>query len=154
MQENVSESAKEKRLVYKLVSYWKKLRKEPGLPDIRQFNPKAIGDVWENCIQIMVTESNNIRLYKYDYMGSEIIKAYGKDLTGQQVTPSIRTVPGASVIKKLEASIPMREPVMEQGSLINDNDKMIKYRSCILPFGNNKFDISHSIIGLSWKIFE
>ena len=75
------------------------------------------------------------------------------DLTGQQVTPSIRTVPGTSVIKKLDASLPMREPVLEQGSLINNDDKMIKYRSCILPFGNKKFDVSHAIIGLSWKIF-
>lgn len=141
----------ERRLAYRLIAYWKKLNREPGLPDIRQFNAKSMGESWESCLRVGMQEMNKTRAYKYEYMGPEIVKAYGKDLTGQTVTPSIRAIPGANVIKKLDASIPMHEPVLEQGALINNDDKMIKYRSCILPFGDKNFNLSHAIIGLSWK---
>ncbi len=142
----------EKRLAYRLIAHWKKLQKGKGLPDIRQFSPAAIGDMWQHCIRLLVTENNNVRLYKYEHIGPNIVAALGKDLTGHQVTPSIRTVPGANIIRKLDLSIPLHEPVMEQGQFINHNDKIIKYRSCILPFGDINYALSHAVIGLSWKV--
>lgn len=143
----------ERRLPMRLMTYWKRLHTERGLPEIRKFNPHAIEDVWPHCIKLLITEVNEKRTYKYEFMGKHIIEAFGKDMTGLQVSPNIRNVPGTGIIKRLDAAIPLREPVMEQGQFINDKDKLIKYRSCILPFGSNKYDITHVVLGLSWREF-
>jgi hypothetical protein len=149
----MEQKRQEKRLSHQLITYWKRLNKNNSLPDIRQFNPSAIGPLWQYCMRIVISNMGEKRVFSYEYMGSEIAKAYGTDLTGQRVSSNIRTIPGSSIIRKLDSSIPMREPVLEQGQFINSNNEMIKYRSCILPFGDKEYDLSHAIIGLSWKVF-
>ncbi len=145
----------EKRLSHRLVHYWHQLKGDRDeLPDINTFNHHAVEDLWPACLRVVITKSGEHNLYKYEFIGEDIKRIYGKDLTGQQVTSTIRVLPGASVLSALDTPEPLSEPALEQGQFINEDHKVVKYRSCVLPFGNQNLPVSHAIIGLSWRTFS
>jgi len=148
----------EKRLVDSLTLYWERLRDnvEGTLPPVQQVNSAALGDLWDHCCQLSIHSESNRSLFKYDYIGSEVKKAYGADLTGQFANLGVRVVPGDAILGDIRNCIDNKEPVSKSGNFINDKSRMIKYRSCIIPFGNSALPekgVSYVIMGLSWRAF-
>lgn len=149
----LEKSISEQRMVKRMTEYWDRIRGEEHYPQLEKFNTASIPDVWDFCFQVKVKSEDDNLEYKYEYVGQQIIKAFGKDLTGQKVNAKIHMVPGGNVINKMDECVQRCEPVIEQGKFINEKDKIIKYRSCILPFGNHHDGITHLIVGMSWKAY-
>jgi hypothetical protein len=143
-----------KRLVDRLTDYWRRLKKDDILPQIQKINSGALDDVWDNCFILEIEGRDDRRMYLYKYMGSEIKKAYGVDMTGQHVSPAVKMVPGSKVLNYIEECVSDLVPHEEHGTFINTENKTVKFRSCILPFSsrtNNK--VTHLLVGLSWRAF-
>ena len=85
-------------------------------------------------------------------MGREVVQAFGKDLTGQQVTQVSQNIPGVSILQKIDTCVDQKQPVFEDGKFINEKNKVVKYRSCMVPFATKK-EVSHVVVGLSWRAF-
>jgi hypothetical protein len=143
----------ELRLTRRLHRYWEHIRKDKDMPDIHQLNHATIEDVWPYCFRVKVDTRKGIS-YKYEYMGEPIAKLYGDDLTGRAIEHKARDFPGAVVHDKIPEAVEKAIPVNDDGHFVNRAGKLIKYRACILPFGNEKEGVTHVVVGLSCRVFS
>ena len=144
----------EKRLSTRLLGYWNGVRKNDDFPDIKRFNVGAIEDIWPNCFRVSVDQRGRVPAYKYEFMGETIAKVYGRDLTGMIVDKSTRQFPGKVIHHKFADIIKECVPMQDEGHFINEKGDLIKYRACILPFGEQRKGITDIVVGLSCRVFR
>ncbi len=144
----------QRRLIDRLESYWEKLKGGDELPKIQKVTGNALDDIWQSCFILEIHSSGKSAMYKFDFFGADITKAYGKDMSKQYVSPNIMSLPGAKVLEKVKESIKNKIPYSEDGTFVNVENKTVKFRSCILPFSRkNDGRVSHILVGLSWRKF-
>jgi hypothetical protein len=56
------------------------------------------------------------------------------------------------VVRKASEVLANPVPLVDMGQFINAGNKVVKYRSCLLPFGTGN-KVTHIIAGLSWREF-
>lgn len=143
----------EQRLTLRLKSYWDLIRKENDNPDILHFNTGVVEDLWPNCLKVSVSGQGKYKIFQYDYMGEQLIKLYGKDLTGQMVDRGSSEFIGMVISSKLDTVAANRSLLLDDGHFFTRNSKMVKYRSVLLPFSNKKEVVTHVIVGVSYRVF-
>lgn len=143
----------EQRLTDRLTNYWNLVRKDDTVPDFARFNISAIEDIWQQCILFTVQpgQSGNTTVNFYN-VGQKVRSIYGTEMTGRSVSSSQKHFQGASIVRKVDAIIANPTPLYDEGQFVNDRGKVVKYRSCLLPFGTQG-RISHIVAGLSWREF-
>lgn len=142
----------EQRLTLRMLRYWNLIRKDKKLPEMERLNTAPIIDLWPQCFVVSVDSRHRVN-YKYEYIGEAITKAYGRDLTGKEVDATAKQFPGVVMYKKLEEIVGDHQPREDEGYFVSDKGKMIKYRACYLPFGPENKEISHIVVGLSFRAF-
>lgn len=143
----------EQRLTYRLIQYWERLRRDQPLPVIEWFNPAVVQDLWPQCLKLTVFSMKDAYSYHYEYVGEALITMFGKNLSGERISSSMIHSPGFNILAKLDHVIQHPTPAIEEGQFINNHSKIVKYRCCLLPFGPNITQITHCIIGISWRAY-
>lgn len=139
----------DKRLVTRLQNYWDLIRRGKAMPEIAQFNPSTIDDLWQNCMKVELNMSQGGGTYSYKYMGGKLVTLFGRDLTGTSVERTVVRYPYIVLIKKLDESVRAKKFMLDENQFVNDKGKVIKYRCCFLPFGTEAKGVTHIIVGLS-----
>jgi hypothetical protein len=144
----------EKRLTFRLISYWEKLN-NGTLPFAQSFNSTAVSDVWPSCMMVSIAPSTQPGhyAYRYEYVGPELVKAYGRNMTGEQVQSRQKDFPGGKILEKMDMLIKNPLPMTDEGQFVNDSSKIIKYRSCLLPLGSHAGSVTHIVAGVSYRAF-
>lgn len=144
----------EKRLTDRLTKYWELLRQDNSMPVFNKFNTAAIDDVWGHCILFAVNKSNdNEKTYTFYRMGDKVKQLYKEDLTGNSLKAKQKVIKGAAIIKRIDEVVRNRNPIEDAGQFVNQDNKVVKFRSCLLPFGNDN-EVTHIVAGLSWREFS
>lgn len=143
----------EKRLVDRLVQYWNRVRKELPLPAIEKFNETAIPDVWQYCIRLSVIHMQNDWSYRYEYAGERIKDALGSNPHGKIISSHSANSFEKRISNDLDACVKQRIPLQDQGQFVNEKSKVVKYRCCFLPFAHHEAEVSHIVVGFSYKTF-
>jgi hypothetical protein len=141
----------EQRLTLRLLRYWELVRKDKPFPEITHFNTASIEEIWPYCF--MVSFGKKKSTFTYDYMGEAIATLYGRDLTGMTIDYTMTQFPGAVIHRKLPEVIETAGPMHDDGHFVSE-EGLIKYRACFLPFGNEKKEITHVVVGLSYRKFR
>lgn len=151
----MTDNMNEKRLSSRVIGYWEKLRGEgERIPEIAKFRSNMLEDVWEQCIKVNINFSNGAPKFKFEHIGEDVSKAMGKKMQDQPVT-GVANVPGGRILNRITLLLPqLSTPIQDHGEMLNEKNQMVKYRSCILPFGNKDGELTHVIIALSWRIFK
>lgn len=84
-------------------------------------------------------------------VGDKVRALYGQDMTGNIVHAGQKHLHGANLVRKLDEIIAMPMPIFDSGQFVNDRSKIVKYRTCLLPFSNHSGQVTHILAGLSWK---
>lgn len=142
----------EKRLTQRLTNYWTLLKKDSLMPPFQKFNPGAIDDIWDHCVLLAVNDNGEGGGYTYYQMGDKVKGLYHQDLTGERVNPKQKASRGAGIVQRVSEILDNPQPVYDSGQFINPGHKVVKFRSCMLPFGSNG-KVTHVIVGLSWREF-
>ncbi len=142
----------EKRITQRLLNYWKTTAKGTKYPDIKRLNTAVIEDIWPFCFRVAIIPGT-MPTYRYEYMGQEIIELYGRDLTNQVVDSRMAAFPGAVLHEKLDNVVATGEPLSDDNHMVGLTGKLIKYRACMLPFGNEQSGVTHIVTGLSCRFF-
>lgn len=143
----------EKRLTERMTKYWELLRKDDVMPPFAKFNSAAIDDMWGNCILFKVNKSTDAeKSYTFFRVGDGIKSLYKEDLIGNTLKAKQRMFKGATVIKRIDEIIADPKPIYDAGQFANTNNKVVKFRSCLLPFGSEN-EVTHVVAGLSWREF-
>ncbi len=143
----------EKRLIDRMTGYWERLKGDNELPPFQKFNNSAIADIWSHCFVVDVDERGGVKNYVYEYVGESIVNAYGKNPAGDRMSSKMHDVPGGTIVTKIDNCVDGKQIVVEQGQFINQKSKIVKYRSCMLPFGKANGTVTHIVTGLSWREF-
>jgi hypothetical protein len=149
-------SAEDKRLTKRLMGYWNRLRRDRPLPPWEKFNSGALEDIWGQCcvwrVEIMAggRRSNQIT---YEYIGTGAQQAMGRDLTGEVFNSRLQRFYGARIVERIDEVIQDAIPLSDEGTFVNEMDKVVKYRSCLVPFGTAAGKVTHVVLGLSWRAF-
>ena len=146
----------DKRLTMRLMNYWKRLGKDE-LPDFAKLNTAAIDDLWQSCMVVVpLPRSSNTRTQttlKLHHMGRKLSEVMGNAAVGSYVMARARQFSGDKILERMDELIATARPIEESGQFISDKHKVVKYRSCMLPFGNAKDGVTHVVVGLSWREF-
>lgn len=137
-------------LTERLVNYWEKIRQQDAVPSIDKFHPQTVEDLWQRCFIVSITRKATKPVYTYDFIGEEVESILGKELVGHKLHAHIKFSPTNKIIEQMNKSIHDPIPVIIEGKFIDFSNNVVKYRSCLLPFGSSKQLISHFIIGISW----
>lgn len=150
------EYVSEKRLVNRLHKFWQMMKQEDEeIPEFSKFNQNKIADMWENCVLFSVVNDGLVKMYHCEYVGLNLKSAFGKDLTGKYTNSKNQyEPPGRKFIEYLDKCLADKEFIMSQGSFVNDEDRIVKYRDCIMPFRSYDGKITHIVAGVSWKAFD
>jgi hypothetical protein len=144
----------ELRLTTRLTQYWERLRKENDLPTINLLNPQMILDLWDKCIQISVQKEDGNINYYYQYIGRDLSDVFGDNLIGQKVKSQLHFLPAKKMMDHLNDSLTAPAPKNMDGQFVDKNNHLVKYRSCLLPFGSDKNNVTNFVIGISWNSFK
>jgi hypothetical protein len=143
------------RLTERLAAHWNLLRKDNILPDFSQFNPSAITDIWQNCVLFTVqpTAAGTMPMLGFKAIGDKLSPLFGKELIGKIVNFSQKHFHGAAIIRRTGEVIENPAPLFDEGQFVTSNSKVVKFRSCLMPFGSKDGRITHIVVGLSWREF-
>lgn len=144
----------EKRLIDRLTSYWDMLPKDKGVPEFTRFNHNMVDEVWGSCLVFTVapTTSGRTAALTFSQIGDQLRPLYGTDMLGKTFNPNQRQFQAGAVIRKMDALAANPVPLVDMGQFVTEGGKIIKYRSCLLPFGHEGL-LTHVIAGLSWRAF-
>jgi len=144
----------EQRLVVRLQNYWDSVRKEELMPEYIKFNNNSIFDLWESCMVFKVASAGERYVYQCNFVGEDLKIGFGKDLENRYVTDNDkRLLPGSNLAEFMNKCVVGKKVIISQGQFVNFENKIVKYRDCILPFCDNTERVSHLIVGISWKAF-
>lgn len=144
----------DQRLVNRLQDYWKRICRDKPLPDISQLNPAVIDELWQQCMQLGTHQAQGGFNYNYLFMGKRLVEVYGQDLTSQTVDIRASQYPLNLLLKKLSNVMESRSFFIDENQFINTTTgKMVKYRACFMPFGNETKGVTHIVIGFSGREF-
>jgi len=142
------------RLVDRLTNYWNITRKDQDMPEFSKFNSSAIDDIWQQCVLFTVqpTVDGKVPTLSFYKVGDKVRTVYGQDVVGQMFNPNQNHFQAAAIVRKATELLDNPSPVVDMGQFINADSKVVKYRSCLLPFGR-KGKVTHIVAGLSWREF-
>ena len=139
------------RVTDRLITYWENLRHGGTMPEFEHLNASAMGDLWQHCVLFTVGpaapgQKPTISFYR---VGDQLRSIYGPDMLGKAFSSQSRHFQGAAIVRKIDAVLTNPAPLVDNGQFVSEANKIVKYRSCLLPFG--KDTVTHVVAGLSWK---
>ena len=142
------------RLTDRLTSYWTLLKRESVMPEFAQFNLSAISDIWQQCVLFTVQQGTGGAPHSVNFymLGDQVKNLYGGDMSGRSMYPGMKHFQGAAIVRRVNELIENPQPIYDQGQFVNEKSKIVKYRSCLLPFGKDG-KVTHVMAGLSWREF-
>lgn len=139
------------RLTDRLTNYWTLLKRDQPMPDFAQVNLSTISDIWQQCILFTVNPGTPPTVNFY-LLGEQAKRIYQNDMSGRAMNPGMKHFQGAAIVRRMDEVLARPEPIYDQGQFVNERSKIVKYRSCLLPFGRDG-QITHILAGLSWREF-
>lgn len=144
----------EHRLPDRLIAYWNTLKRDLPIPDFGHFNPSSVAEIWQNCVLFTVSPAvaNKPFVINFFQIGDKLRSIYSSDMLGRSFNTAQHHFQGAAILRRIEETIEKPVPLIDAGQYINERSNLVKYRSCLLPFGRDG-KITHVVVGLSWREF-
>lgn len=144
----------QQRLVDRLTQYWDHLRKDAPIPEFSSFSKSAIQDIWDSCIIMTAqpTAEGGLPQFQFKELGSKVRALFPNDPIGQYFTAGAKVFPAARIMRRLPDVYRVPPPIIEESQFVTDKSKIVKFRSCLVPFGRDG-KVSHVLVGLSWREF-
>ncbi len=142
------------RINDKLRAYWDSLCAGRPFPEERDVDSDVISDIWDHCFLVKNVAAQTEREgFRYDYLGKELIEAFGGDVTNQEISAKLIDAESPPLVKSFMQVVSTGKPTMEDAEFTNSQGLLIKYRSCLLPLGSAKEGVVYILGGMKWKNF-
>lgn len=151
-------AGEERRINFRLQSYWDQLRGDRPYPSESEINPDDIGDIWPSCYLVHRFKRDGKYIYKYEYLGKELVEAYGDDMNGREVYEElVDAVHTQEVIHHFRQVVQSGHPVTLEGEFTNQAQMHIKYRQALMPIGDGNAQdpgtVAYILGGMRWRAF-
>lgn len=144
----------QQRLTERLISHWKLLKKSEYCPDFSRLNASAISDIWPSCLVIKEQPKGEspVTLYQFVEIGEKALSIFPENPVGTHFTANMKVMPAARLMRRVSELTVTGEPLLDDGQFVNEKHKVVKFRSCLVPFGTQE-RVTHVVVGLSWREF-
>ncbi len=136
--ENQMPSGMERRLVLRLLAYWRKLCDSRRFPSPADLNPDDIPDMWPYCFVLDLAGPGQ----------NPVFRSLGTAFVGDMalVGDGISQVRSATLIGSAVAYVPevvtRQVPISRGGEFASDDGLQVLYRSILLPLSNDGTEIT------------
>lgn len=138
----------EARITAIIIDHWEQVRGDRRFPSQQDLDPNYLEPYLDSCFLIKVEELMHTGKHNYVYIGKNILEAYGSSATHAQN----EGVDPLSHKDKFEEVLKRRLPVLDEGEFMNQDGRIVRYRQCLVPLGNN--GVVESIFGgMRFKVF-
>lgn len=141
----------EKRLTVRMSELWESVAKGEPPPEYVRFNPSSIQDIWPQCFALKFEPGASGG--RIEYIGKQIVSLFAGLKEGSHLSPQMKIFPAAQLIRRFPEVVTDHAILTDEGQFVNNNNKVVKYRSCLLPFGSKEGGITHVVMGISWREF-
>lgn len=141
------------RLTEKLRTYWESICSGRPYPEEGTIEIAQISDIWGSCFLVKPVKTANGRSFRYDYLGKDLIDAFGGDITNQEISERLANPAHPPLLVSFGRVIDSGKPAEEESEFTNSTGLIIKYRSCMLPLGTPKDGVNYILGGMKWKSF-
>jgi hypothetical protein len=142
----------EQRLTIRLTGIWDKLAECAPPPAFAQFNIASISDIWQQCCVLKINPSevsNNIS-FNIEFIGDNVKKLLPDFRIGSRFSVKNMSMQAKKYLNQLTMVVNEQVTLINQGTVVGANNKIIKYRVCLLPFSDKNAKIAYIIVGFSW----
>ncbi len=138
------------RINEQLAQYWHELKADHPLPFEHEISAESLKNIWDSCFLITVKQNG----FAYDYLGKDLLDAYGDDLTGREITETLLYPHPESLFSKFREVVKSAAPTTDDNEFTNSKGQKIKYRSSILPLASRaRPGVAFLLGGMRWKAF-
>ncbi len=130
----------ERRLVLRLLGYWRDIRGDEGYPTFAEVDPAAISDIWPHCFVLETAGAENDPVFRA--VGHEIAKCFPGAIVGCRVSEITKPSLFAVAIDYLDQVLAKGAPISHGGEFHQDDGTKILYRSIVLPMSDDGETIS------------
>ena len=121
----------ERRLVVRLLQYWRGLNDQDKIPSESDIDPRAIPDMWPNCVVLDVAGKETDP--EITYIGSELAGRAGADLSGRTLSSAPAKTLVSEAMSYYGQVLAKKVPITFGGEFTDSRGVKILYRSIILP---------------------
>ena len=133
-------SPMERRLVLRLLHYWRGLSDGDAFPAEASIDSAAIADMWLNCAILDVAGKETDP--EISYLGTALLDAVGVNVSGQKLS----RVPADTLVARgfsyFGQVLAKRVPITYGGDFVDRRGVKILYRSIILPLSADGTNIN------------
>lgn len=133
---------KERRLVLRLLDYWRDLCGDRDLPATGDVDGQAISDMWDFCFVIDVSGPAP----KFTHFGAWHAEFSGADMTGRALSELVPDTLAECATRYLPEVLQRRIPITYGGAADEPRGRKILYRSILLPLSGDG-DTLNSVLG-------
>jgi len=135
------------------LNYWNDLRKGRPFPRESEIDPDAINDIWESCFLISNDDVTKRIGYRYSFLGSDLLGAFGDDITNHDAALRLLSTARVPNARKFEEVLSGKQAVIDDATFTNLMGMSIRYRACLLPLGLETGEVTHIIGCMRWKAY-
>lgn len=146
----MEQTGKHQRITEVLQEYWQRKCVNDNIPNDADIDPQDLGDIWEHCFLVQKVDAGK---FQYLHMGTEIIEAYGDDLTGHEVCEKLVGQLHEPLSAEFAEVVATRRPLLKESSFINLKKMDVRYRTCLLPLRRNGNAVEYILGGMKWKAY-
>jgi hypothetical protein len=137
----------------RLLHYWDQLRAGRLFPHEREIESDDIQDIWNSCFLISVDDVTRRIGYRYSYMGSNLVKAFGDEETSPDVALRLLSTQLVPNSNKMDEVIKQKHPVVDESEFVNAKHMQVRYRTCMVPLGYDNGEVSHIFGVMRWRAY-
>ncbi len=125
----------ERRLVLRLLAYWRFLCRDNGFASFTDIDPTEIPDLWPHCFILEVLGEGSEPVFRS--IGNALATNSNEDLTGQNISVvSAETLIGTA-IDYTDEVLQKGVPVSRGGEFVKADGTKVLYRSILLPLSDD-----------------
>lgn len=139
----------ERRLVLRLLAYWRSLCGDRRMPSCSDIDPAAIPEIWPYAFILSTDEKKDE--FVFQALGDQIDTISSRSLTGSLLTDApFDSLPGIALAyagEVLEKAV----PISRGGEFLTLNGAKVLYRSILLPLGTDDTMIDGLLGAANWR---
>ncbi len=142
----------ENRLSVRLMNIWEKLAELNPPPSFAQFNIAPVSDIWQQCATFKVEPNagDGNHALTIDFVGDSLQKLLPDMRSGGRITTKSMNMQLKKYLSGLAEVVNDCKTLVNSGTLVGQNNKMVKYRVCLLPFTDKNAKVAYIVVGFSW----
>lgn len=139
----------ERRITHRLINYWQRIKGDRVLPSETDIDSDDIADMWGDCFIIQLHDMEDLtraHAYTYTYLGKALSELYEPPSDGND---GVLSVLNSERLMGMVSEMQMTKlPIVEHMENFRHQGRVIKYRMCVLPLGEENGRINGLLGGL------